>query len=1064
MTSKVSSERVPAAPARVHRGPRSRPAEVDLVQLSGACAEEPARPSMPALAEPALSPDGKEIAFMSGGDIWTVPTEGGQAQLLIASPANDSRPLYSPDGKTLAFMSDRTGMGNIYTFSFETGQVRRLTFNDGKDQLEGFSRDGKWIYFSTTNRDLGSKNDIYRVSLEGGTPMPVSSDRYASESSAAPSPDGSSLAMTGGGTNQWWRHGSSHIDQSNLWLRTEGDQPTYRKLTNVPARNTWPMWSPTGDKLYFVSDRNGAENIWVRPMGRSGKARQVTRFTDGRVLWPNISADGKSIVFERDFQVWKLDTASGQAVEVPIARRGAPVAAQPEFVTATSGFDHLALSPDGKKVVFRVRGKLFAASASEGGRAVRVGAPGGLQDAPVWASDSKRVAYTSDGQLRVYDFVTGQETRLPGSRGQDATPSFSPDGKQLAFVRDGRQICAVDLESGQERVVVEDALLGKPPFNLPRPLVWSPDGQWIAYLASGQDSFGNVNVVPGAGGESRPVSFVPNTDASSLTWTPDGRQLLFGTTQRTEPGRVARIDLTEPTPKFQEDQFTALFSDAQEAHDPSPVGIDFEQVRQRLKLLPVGLDVDTFTISPDGKTLLLTATVGGTQNLYTYPADPSQGPPVAQQLTFSSGPKRGAQFSPDGREVYYLDAGRIAVAGLESRTSRGLDVSAEMMVDFNQEKHQVFQQAWSYLRDNFFDPGMNGVDWSGIRERWAPRVEAAATPVELRRLIALMIGELNASHLGISGPGAARTLGRLGLSFDREEYEASGHLRITDVLPRGPAALSQQVQPGVYLTAVNGTPMEARTNLDQLLDHQIGKRVELTLADQPDGQGARQVPVQPIGSGEEQELMYRQWVEERRAYVDQASHGRLGYVHMPDMSSESLEQLSQDLDTLNQAKEGVVVDIRANDGGFVNAYALDVLSRRDYIHMTPRDMPSAPARRMLGQRSLGKPTVLLTNQDSLSDAEDFAEGYRALGLGKVVGEPTAGWIVFTSNVPLLDGSSLRIPFVRITSNDGGDLEMNPRPVDVPVARPLGESYRGRDVQLETAVGQLLQQLDEGQGR
>jgi len=216
--------------------------------------------------------------------------------------------------------------------------------------------------------------------------------------------------------------------------------------------------------------------------------------------------------------------------------------------------------------------------------------------------------------------------------------------------------------------------------------------------------------------------------------------------------------------------------------------------------------------------------------------------------------------------------------------------------------------------------------------------------------------------------------------------------------------------------------------------------------------------VQPVNQEALKNLLYREWVARQRAYVGKISGGRLGYVHMPDMSAQSLEQFYLDLDTENQSKQGVVIDIRNNNGGFVNAYAIDVLARRPYLTMTVRGYPPAPARALLGQRALERPTVLVTNQHSLSDAEDFTEGYRALHLGKVVGAPTAGWIIYTSGAPLIDGSLLRLPFIRVTTRDGQPMEMHPRPVDVPVDLPLGSSYAGRDAQLDAAVRVLLQQI------
>jgi len=250
---------------------------------------------------------------------------------------------------------------------------------------------------------------------------------------------------------------------------------------------------------------------------------------------------------------------------------------------------------------------------------------------------------------------------------------------------------------------------------------------------------------------------------------------------------------------------------------------------------------------------------------------------------------------------------------------------------------------------------------------------------------------------------------------------------------------------------VDGTPVDKAANLDELLDHKSGKKTTIKLTD-------REVVVRPVSTAAEKSLLYRAWVEQKRAYVDKISGGKLGYVHMLDMSANALTQLSLDLDAENQSKQGVVVDVRNNNGGFVNVYAIDVLARRGYLRMTPRDETDTPARSMLGQRSLEAPTILVTNQHSLSDAEDFTEGYRSLKLGKVVGEPTAGWIIYTGAAQLIDGSNLRLPGTRITDKDGNDMELHPRPVDIEVVRPVGESYTGRDSQLDAAVKELLGEI------
>ncbi|HVX66368.1 MAG TPA: S41 family peptidase, partial [Bryobacteraceae bacterium] len=787
----------------------------------------------------------------------------------------------------------------------------------------------------------------------------------------------------------------------------------------------------------------------------------------GRLLWPNISADGRTIVFERDFRIWKLDTRHREAGAVSIALRGAPAGPAMEHVRLTQGFRDLALSPDGKKVAFTARGDVFAAPSKEGGDAERVTNTPSNEFGIAWAPDSRRLVYVSDregpGRLYLYDFTTRKETELTHDTAGDDSPAFSPDGKLIAFERGGREVRVVDPQNGQERLLAT-ASFEQVPLKEGRPLAWSPDSRWVAFFSRGGKLFQNVLVAPASGGEARQVSFLANSEGNSLSWSPDGTYLLFDTSQRTENGQLARVDLVPRTPRFREDEFRDLFREAGAAEakpDSSKrppvkdVAIEFDGVRRRLQLVPSGVDVAYQQISADGKSVLLIASAAGQQNLYTYSLDElAKEPPVVRQLTSTAGRKADAQFSPDGKEVFFLDGGKISAVNVESRQVRAIAAAAELDVEFAREKMEVFRQAWRYQRDNFFDAKFHGVDWEAVRTQYEPLVAGARTRDEVHRLISLMLGELNASHLGISDSGSPQyTTGRLGLRFDRAEYEASGRLRVSEVIPLSPAALAGQIHNGDVIEAIDGTPLTARTNLDELLAFRIDKRVTLTIATAVGEK--REAVLRPVSSTVEKNLLYRKWVEDNRAYVARISNGRLGYVHMRDMGAASLAQLYVDLDTENHARAGVVVDIRNNSGGFVNAYALDVLARQPYLTMTMRGFPPAPARSLLGQRALEAPTVLVTNRQSLSDAEDFAEGYRTLKLGKVVGEPTAGWIIYTAGAQLVDGSVLRIPHTTITAHDGAPMEMNPRPVDVEVTRPVGESFSGKDSELDAAVRELL---------
>jgi tricorn protease len=1019
------------------------------------------------LAEPSLSPNGAEIAFVSGGDIWIGPAAGGDARLVVGHNANDHRPRYSPDGARLAFMSTRTGNGDVYVLDLATSALRRVTFDDGTEQLDGWSHDGEWLYFSSSSRDIAGMNDVHRVRATGGTPMLVAADRYTSEYFAAAAPDGRTLAITARGTQvgQWWRRGSSHIDESEIWTVTLEAVPRYARVSTGErpgkGRDLWPMWSGDGRTIYFMSDRDGAQNLWAQPLG--GAARSLTRFTEGRVLWPQAGRNGATIVFERDFAIWSLDVASGRAAPVPFTLRGAPTTPVAERLSLTDGVQQFALSPDGKKLAVVVRGEILAADAKAGGTAIRLTTSVAPERAPMWAPDSRRLVYSSwrDGtsRLYLYDFSTRTERALTQG-GEDNTPLWSPDERTIVYVRDGAEIRAVDAAGGNDRLVARGTQLGRAPLLPERNVDISPDGGHVAFLGVGDRGFLNAHVVPLTGGAAQQVSFLANAFGGTVGWSPDSRSLYFDNAQRTEQGQVIRVDLVPRAPRFREARFDSLFSaDSAKKSTASPVRVDVDGLRRRATSLPLGVDAGSVHVSPDGKTLAFVGSAAGQTQIWSWPIDEAASEaPQVRQLTSSPGGKGNLQWSADSKEIWYLSGGRVNAIGMENRQSRVVAVTAELDADFRGEAAEVFRQVWSWTSENFYDPDMHGVAWDSVRTHYAPIVAASRTPDELRRALGIMIGELNASHSGVGGPSTQPpSTGRLGLFFDRAAYEATGRLRVSQVVPAGPAAVAGGLAAGDLLLAVDGAALARDVSLDSLLSFTTGKRVMLRVQGGAGGT-AREVAVMPISTGAEKTLLYRTWVDERRAYVARVSNNTLGYVHMIDMGQGSLDQLHVDLDAENHGKQGVVIDIRNNNGGFVNAYALDVFSRRSYMSMERRGSVEVPARLQLGQRAYEKPTVLVTNQHSLSDAEDFTEGYRAMGLGPVVGEPTSGWIIYTTNVTLFEGTTLRMPFIRIRDAEGKDMELIPRPVDVRVDRPVGEGYGTTDVQLDAAVRALRERI------
>ena len=602
-----------------------------------------AQQSTPLFYEPSLSADGNEIAFVSGGDIWTVPSAGGEARLLVALHGTESRPLYSPDGKSMTFTSNLTGNGDVYLFEFASGEVKRLTFDDASEEVSAWSPDSRFIYFSGSGHDIAGMADVFRIPASGGTPMAVLEEPYTNEYFASPSRDGNMIVFNarGIGSRQWWRNGHSHIDESEIWTWNEKNNQL-QKITDRGAKELWPMWNADGTALFYMSDRDGHENIWTKPL--SGDAKQLTKFTDGRVLWPSISKNGNVIVFERNFQIWKYDVPAGKASQVNIVKRGAQPTPGAEHLRLTNQFNNMVLSPDGKKVAFIASGEVFAASVKDGGEAARLSNSPGAEDQPAWSPDSKQLAYVTDedgaSSLYLYTFASRTKKRLTNSNDRDEGPVFSHDGKLLAYVRNGAEIHVLDIATGKSRLLAK-AYLGRGPFSTGNSIGWSPDDKWVAYSAFGTKTFRNVFLVPAAGGEAKQISFVPNTFGGSLVWSGNGKYILFNTRQRTEDGRVARIDLVPKTPLFSDDKFNDLFVETvpnekkvqTPAKTEKPVAKDttttknsstvvqFAGIERRLTYLPIGMSVDEIAISHDGKSLLFIASVAGQSNLYSYSLD-----------------------------------------------------------------------------------------------------------------------------------------------------------------------------------------------------------------------------------------------------------------------------------------------------------------------------------------------------------------------------------------------------------------------------------------------------------
>ncbi len=1074
----------------------------------------------PYFRAPSIDPAGSRIAFVYAGDIWLVPVSGGSAERLTAYPANHVLPRWSPDASAIAYTSSRAGQGDVYVLPLDGSEVRRLTYHEMQSAVECWSPDGAAIYFTSQRERQGTA--IYRIAASGGTPVRWIAQPYERLGTVAVSPCGRWLAFSLM-RDPWWRRGPNPYGGAELWVVSNApDADDFCRVSDAPGLNYCPMWTPDSRTIIFISDRDGCENLWTAPRD-GGAAQRITSFSDGRLLWPSISADGRTIAFERDFGIWTLNLTSGTTTRVPIQVRQDTKMMPVRVQTYTRDVSELALSPDGRKVAFTVRGKMFADFADKEtdreqrqGPAYRISTTAFRDSDIAWSPDSRCLVYVSDrhGDEEVYryDFLTRNETRLTSEPKRKSAPCFSPDGRWIAYACGDDEIRLIDVASGDDRPFV------RAHFVFGASFAWSPDSRWLAFCAQDGRFFSNLYVQHIEEERAHQISFLSNLQAAGPLWSPDGRFIIFTTGQYRAESQIARIDLQPQPPVFRETEFERLFElhksdhrDKQTAgypstseplrvrhadadrepqpstvpvvepddvpnHTPSQhhapsqpprpassrsVTIVLSGIERRLRLLtPPQMDAIALCISPDGRDLVCSATIAGRQNLWTLPLDEPRADQGPRQLTSTPGMKSHAWFTPDGRHLYFLDGGTIAVRKFPKGEQTTLAVSAEVVVDFAQEKRQIFEECWRLLRDCFYDERFRGIDWEAMHAQYAPLIHGAQTPSEVSLLINLMVGELRSSHVGLfRSDGNGGQDGYLGITLDTVEYLRNGRFCVAGVIPDSPAAVAYNgaLQPGDTLLAVNGVPLKPEMSLDALLQRTAGRRVILRVA-APSGE-QRDVEVRPVSAEQYDWLRYRAWVLENEQIVHRVSDGRIGYVHIRKMSYDAYQQFLTDLDVEMHNKEGLVVDIRFNTGGHTATFILDVLMRRSVLLSAFRNRSIADSSHIFGNRVLNKPTVLVTNEASSSNAETFSESYRRQGLGMVVGRPTAGAVIGTFTRRLIDGSSFRMPQLRVTTPEGEDLEGRGRPVDIDVPLRLGKWRYGRDAQLEAAVRALLANLN-----
>ena len=1004
---------------------------------------------------PDISPDGKTVAFSYLGDLWLVDAQGGVARHLTMHEKHDYEPIFSPDGKSIAFSSNRHGSYDVYVMPTQGGKPVRLTYDSAEDHVTGWSPNGEHVLFaSNRSTDYPSRVEMFIVSAKGGQARQLSAYE-GREGSLSPRGD---LMVYVRGPGTWYRKGYKGSANDDIWI-CDADGSNNRQLTKHPGQDNWPMWSSDGRYVYYVSDCLGGPANVVRQevdpeRGTAIPGKEPERVTDqknDRVRRARLSAGSEWLIYEcgPDIFVHSIKDKLSRKLEIEV---NADDRSNTEKVTTfTSNATEFALSHDEKHIAFVVHGEIFLMPRN-GGKARRLTDSPAFDHGIAWSPDSKKILFLSDrsGFENIYllepddpdhpeltsahRFKVRQLTNTPQA---EIGVSFSPDGNKVAFLRAGKLI-TMNPDGAAEKVLVGQGQV----FDYE----WSPDSKWICYARMDGSFASELFIIPAGGATVQdPARNVTRfaTYNGGVTWSRTGNKLAF-ISQRVQTTPSAYV-LSLQKPAASGAPFSKDF--------------DWENVHLRVKQ-PSPMQITECAVSADGSRIAFRATQDGQSDLWVASSDGGQ---VTRLTTGDSKPTQIQWSRLFPSQIYYRDGGgnirNIFVGGPPGSGPSTIPFQAKMMIRQDELFAEIFDQAWRALNDHFYDPQFHGANWTAVREKYRALVKHCALKEDLYTLISLMLGELNASHLGISNNlgSADQETADLGLVFDRT-YAGPG-LKITDILKGGPCdRRGLAIRSGDVLLAVDGETINGKVDISKLLNDKVGEAVVLSLVSDPaDPKSKRRIEVQGARRATVAGLRYEHWIEGNAQRVARLSKEKLGYIHIPAMDEPGLTRFVRALYSDNFDKDGIVLDVRFNGGGFTHDKILNFLGGKEHTIFAHRDGGHGLVLNSF-DRKWTKPLVLLINNRSYSDAEIFPHAFRSYGLGKLVGQKTGAHVIGTRNIQLIDGSSFRTPRIGVHTVKGVNMEKEGVAPDVEVLCHPDELARGEDPQLERAVQVLLEDV------
>ena len=1076
------------------------------------------------MRQPAISPDGTTIAFTYQGDLFRVAANGGTATPLTRHEAYDANPVWSADNKTLAFSSDREGNFDVYTLPATGGTAVKITSHSRNDFPAAFSDDGSRLFFLSNRQPTQASADFPDPLFHQLHSAPVSGGRSRLELGVnmdrpAPNRAGDKVLYEDhkGYEDPWRKHHTSSVAR-DIWLY-EKASGAFTQLTRHPAEDRNPVWAPGEQEVYFLSERSGTFNVWKMNLRQPDQASQVTFYTDHPVRFLSVANDGTLCYGYRGsiFTLKPGSPARKVAINVQVDAQFNAL----EFKTFSMGVTEMALSPNGKELAFVVRGEVFV-TAVENGLTRRITNTPEQERSVSFHPDGRKVLYAAEraGKWGIYESALvlddepyfyistkTQEKTLVLSAAESFQPSYSPDGKEVAFLENRTTLRVLNLASGAVRTVLP-AQNNYSYSDGDQWYRWSPDGKW--FLVSFIDKarwVDEVGLVKADGSQPVRNLTLSGYQDGAAQWVLKGNAMIWFSDKqgfrshgswgsegdvyamffnkdafdrfKLSEEEYAILKMQEEAEKKEKEKNkvaeTAETKPAKPAKgkpapaeakpDTSlkpwqirpkledPIGFEWEGLEDRVERLTVHSSfLSDAALSPEGDKLYYLASFEKGDDLWVQNIRKEETKVLAKMES------RGGSLAMDkeGKRLFVLNSGSMSVIDVATGERKPVTFNAEMEWKPGEERAYFFEHMWRQVQEKFYRPDLHSADWAALKAEYSRFVPSINNNYDFAELMSELLGELNGSHTGCRyrpmGVDGARTAS-FGAFYD-ETFTGDG-LRIAEILDKSPLQLAKAgIQAGHVIEQIDGAAIRAGQDYFPLLNRKAGQRVRIALFD-PATSRRWEAVVKPISVGEESELLYERWVKSRRAAVDSLSKGRIGYVHVRGMDSESFRETYAELLGRYNDKEAVIVDTRSNGGGWLHDDLATLLSGKTYVTLEPRGQ-------LVGSEPQGKwskPSVVLMGEDNYSDAHFFPYTYKALGIGKLIGMPVPGTATAVWWERQIDPSLVfGIPQVGVKDMNGNYLENQQLEPDILVKNQPAEAVKGRDQQLERAVEELIKDL------